>query len=61
MQPRGKRSPAVVSMIMARRGMAKNSNHIRQREIKRQPEDASEEQGRISTVRGNLLSSSVDL
>lgn len=34
-EPRCRGSPAVVSMIMARRGTAKNNNHIRQEGIKK--------------------------
>lgn len=38
-KPRCRRSPAVVSMIRARRGMAKNNNnHIRQKGITSQAE-----------------------
>lgn len=41
-EPRCRGSPAVVSMIMARRGMAKNNNHIRQKGIKSQSRNNSE-------------------
>lgn len=46
MYPRCRRSPAVVSMIMARRRMAKSNNHITQKRIKSQAETRQE------TVRG---------